>query len=96
MHGVEGYRLLAGLDTQKENFVCASHILYELNSCEAGQYDLPRNDFIPLSFEDGLIPLVDFLVENDRAVLLKERFNHLRHHNRKKEAIKEVQKACKD
>ncbi len=82
MHGVEGYKLLAGLGYPKEAFICASHILYGLNSCEAERYGLPGNDFIPTSFEERLIPLVDFLVENDRPVLLKERFNHLRHRNR--------------
>jgi len=82
MHGVEGYKLLAGLGYADEAFICASHILYGLNSIEAAQYGLPRNDFIPTSFEERLIPLVDFLVEHDRSVLLRERFEHLRHRNR--------------
>lgn len=82
MHGVEGYKLLAGLGYADEAFICASHILYGLNSSEAEQYGLPRNDFIPTSFEERLIPLVDFLVEHDRPVLLRERFDHLRFRNR--------------
>jgi putative nucleotidyltransferase with HDIG domain len=82
MHGVEGYKLLAGLGYADEAFICASHILYGLNSSEAKQHGLPRNDFIPTSFEERLIPLVDFLVEHDRPVLLRERFEHLRYRNR--------------
>jgi HD superfamily phosphodiesterase len=82
MHGVEGYNLLTELGYVNEAFICASHILYGLNRSEASQYGLPRNDFIPISFEEGLIPLVDFLVEHDRPVLLRERFKHLRHRNR--------------
>jgi putative nucleotidyltransferase with HDIG domain len=82
MHGVEGYKLLAGLGYADEAFVCASHILYGLNSHEAEQYGLPRTDFIPTSFEARLIPLADFLVEHDRPVLLRERFEHLRQRNR--------------
>jgi len=82
MHGVEGYKLLAKLGYADEAFICASHILYGLNSDEAEQYGLPKNDFMPTSFEARLIPLVDFLVEHDRPVLLRERFEHLRHRNR--------------
>jgi len=82
MHGVEGYKLLAGLGYVDEAFICASHILYGINSSEAEQYGLPRNDFMPISFEERFIPLVDFLVEHDRPVLLRERFEYLRHRNR--------------
>jgi uncharacterized protein (TIGR00295 family) len=82
MHGVEGYKLLAGLGYGDEAFICASHILYGINSSEAEQYGLPRNDFMPISFEERFIPLVDFLVEHDRPVLLRERFEYLRHRNR--------------
>jgi len=81
MHGVEGYKLLAGLGYVNEAFICASHILYGLSSSEAEHYGLPRNNFIPISFEESLIPLVDFLVEHDRPVLLRERFEHLRNRN---------------
>jgi len=82
MHGVEGYNLLTELGYVKEAFICASHILYGLSSSEAEQYGLPNNDFIPISFEERLIPLVDFLVEHDRPVLLRERFENLRNRNR--------------
>lgn len=81
-HGVEGYNLLTELGYVNEAFICASHILYGLSSSEAEQYGLPRNDFIPISFEERLIPLVDFLIEHDRPVLLRERFEHLRNRNR--------------
>jgi len=81
LHGVEGYKLLSELGYEAEAFMCASHILFGLNSSEALQYSLPRNDFIPTSFEERLIPLVDFSVEHDRPVLLRERFEHLRHRN---------------
>jgi uncharacterized protein len=81
MHGVEGHNLLTELGYANEAFICASHILYGLSSAEAAEYGLPRNDFIPISFEDRLIPLVDFLIEHDRPVLLRERFEHLRHRN---------------
>ena len=94
MHGVEGYKLLAELGYADEAFICASHILYGLNSSEAEQYGLPRNDFIPISFEERLIPLVDFLVEHDRPVLLRERFEHLRNRNRNNnEFLSRVDKA---
>ena len=82
MHGVEGYKLLSGLGYTDEAFICASHILYGLNSSEAEQYGLPGNNFIPTSFEERLIPLVDFLVEHDRPVLLRERFKNLRRRNK--------------
>jgi uncharacterized protein len=81
MHGVEGYNLLTELGYVNEAFICASHILYGLSSSEAEEYGLPRNDFIPISFEERLIPFVDFLVEHDRPVLLRERFEHLRNRN---------------
>jgi len=82
MHGVEGYNLLTELGYVNEAFICASHILYGINSSEAEQYGLPRNDFIPISFEERLVPLVDFLVEHDRPVLLRERFENLRSRHR--------------
>jgi len=87
MHGVEGYKLLTQLGYVNEAFLCASHILYGLSSSEAEQYGLPRNDFTPISFEERLIPLVDFLVEHDRPVLLRERFEHLRNRNRNNHAF---------
>jgi len=81
-HGVEGYNLLTELGYVHEAFICASHVLYGLSRAEAEQYGLPRNDFIPISFEERLIPLVDFLVEQDCPVLLSERFKNLRNRNR--------------
>ncbi len=42
---------------------------------------MPEQDFIPISFEEKLIPLVDFLVEHDRAVSLDKRFESLRLRN---------------
>ena len=81
-HGVEGFNLLATLGYPKEAFICASHILYGLNKAEAEQNGLPRKDFIPTTFEERLIPLVDFLVEHDHPVLLRARFENLRNRHR--------------
>jgi uncharacterized protein len=81
LHGIEGYRLLVSLGYVDEAFVCASHVLYGLSSAEASRYGLPEQDFIPLSFEEKLIPLVDFLVEHDRSVSLDKRFESLRLRN---------------
>ncbi len=81
LHGVEGYKLLTELNHHKEAFVCASHILYGLNSREAIQYGLPEKDFIPISFEEKLIPLIDFMIEFDKPTTLSNRFNSLRQRN---------------
>jgi putative nucleotidyltransferase with HDIG domain len=81
LHGVEGYKLLSSLGYRDEAFICASHILYGLSSAEAAAYGLPEQDFIPIRFEEKLIPLVDFLVEHDRAVSLDKRFKSLRLRN---------------
>jgi uncharacterized protein len=81
-HGVEGYRLLMSLGYEREAFICASHILFGLKSSEAVQYGLPERDFIPGSFEEKLIPLVDFLVEHDRPVSLTKRFSLLKNRNK--------------
>ncbi len=81
LHGIEGYRLLISLGYVDEAFVCASHVLYGLSSAEASRYGLPEQDFIPISFEEKLIPLIDFLVEHDRAVSLDKRFESLRLRN---------------
>jgi hypothetical protein len=59
----------------------ASHVFYGLRSAEASRYGLPEQDFLPRSFEERLIPLVDFLVEHDRAVSLDKRFASLRLRN---------------
>jgi hypothetical protein len=82
LHGIEGYKLLIDLGYVNEAFVCASHVLYGLRSLQATSYGLPEQDFIPRSFEEMLIPLVDFLVEHDRAVSLDRRFQTLRLKNR--------------
>ncbi|MCK5916190.1 MAG: HDIG domain-containing protein [Deltaproteobacteria bacterium] len=81
LHGVEGYKLLIGLQHHKEAFVCASHILYGLSSREAVRYGLPEKDFIPVSFEEKLIPLIDFMVEFDKPTTLSDRFTSLRQRN---------------
>ena len=81
LHGVEGYKLLSEMGHHKEAFVCASHILYGLNSREAIQYGLPEKDFIPISFEEKLIPLIDFMVEFDKPTTLNDRFTSLRQRN---------------
>lgn len=94
LHGIEGYRLLNGLGYLSEAFVCASHVLYGLTSAEALTYGLPEQDFIPSSFEERLIPLVDFLVEHDRAVSLDKRFGSLRLRNSaNKEFLIKLEKA---
>ena len=80
-HGVEGYKLLTNLGHHQEAFVCASHILYGLNRREAVQYGLPEEDFIPTSFEERLIPLIDFLIEFDQPTTLNKRFSSLRKRN---------------
>ena len=81
LHGVEGYKLLVELGHADEAFICASHILYGLTSSEAEQYGLPKRDYIPVSFEERVIPLVDFLIEHDRPVSLRRRFEDLRNRN---------------
>ena len=81
LHGVEGYKLLTEMGYHKEAFVCASHILYGINSREAVRYGLPEKDFIPISFEEKLIPLIDFMVEFDKPTTLKKRFSSLRERN---------------
>lgn len=81
LHGVEGYTLLIKLGYPREAFVCVSHVLYGLNSEEAQQYGLPEKDFVPRSFEEKLIPLVDFLIEFDKPTTLDKRFARLRRCN---------------
>lgn len=49
---------------------------------EAAQYGLPEEDFFPRSFEERVIPLIDFLVEFDRATTLYDRFTSLRTRNK--------------
>jgi uncharacterized protein len=78
MHGVAGYKLLTCLGYPREAFVCAAHILYGLPSSEAIKFGLPRQDFVPSSFEEKLVPLIDFLIEFDRPTTLTQRFVSLR------------------
>lgn len=73
LHGLEGYRLLMDLGHRREAFVCASHILCGLKRDEAVSYGFPEQDFVPRTFEERLIPVVDSLVEFDRPTTLEER-----------------------
>ncbi|MDA8079493.1 MAG: HDIG domain-containing protein [Nitrospiraceae bacterium] len=73
MHGVEGYWLLTNLGHHREAFVCASHILCGLEREEAVRHGLPDQDFIPRTFEERLIPVIDSLVEFDRPTTLHAR-----------------------
>lgn len=81
MHGVEGHNLLMKLGHEEEAFVCASHILFGLDSLEAAQFGLPAHDFIPRTIEERLVPLVDFMIEGDQPTTLDHRFSSLRKRN---------------
>ncbi len=81
MHGVEGYYLLEKLGYEKEAYVCASHILFGLDAAEAVQFGLPARDFMPRTIEERLVPLVDFMIENDKPTTLDHRFLSLRRRN---------------
>ncbi len=81
MHGVEGYRLLTRLGHHEAAFVCASHILFGLDAAEAARFGLPARDFLPQTIEERLVPLIDFLIEHDRATTLDRRFSSLRRRN---------------
>ncbi len=70
--------MLTHLDYPREAFVCAAHILYGLPSSDAVKYGLPRQDFIPSSLEERLVPLIDFLIEFERPTTLVQRFVSLR------------------
>jgi len=80
-HGIEGYRLLMRLGYTREAYFSASHILFGLSSREAHQYGLPRKPFIPMTFEEKLITLIDFLIEFDKPTILNSRFASLRERN---------------
>jgi putative nucleotidyltransferase with HDIG domain len=80
-HGVEGYHLLTRLGHEREAYVCASHILFGLEASEAAWFGLPACDFIPHTAEERLVPLVDFLLENDKPTTLDRRFSSLRERN---------------
>ncbi len=73
-HGIEGYRLLAGLGHHREAFICVSHVLCGMSGSEAVLYGLPEQDFIPRTFEQRLVPLIDGMVEFDRPTTLELRF----------------------
>ncbi len=80
-HGVAGYDLLMRLGYQSEANVCASHILFGLDACEATLFGLPARDFVPHTVEERLVPLVDFLIEFDKPTTIDRRFSSLRKRN---------------
>ena len=80
-HGVAGYDLLMRLGCGPEAHVCASHILFGLEACEAALFGLPARAFIPRAIEERIIPLIDFLIEYDRPTTLDLRFSSLRRRN---------------
>jgi len=73
MHGVEGYRLLTTLGHHDEAFICASHVLCGLPRSEASGFGLPDQDFLPVTMEQRLVPMIDSLVEFDRPTTLEKR-----------------------
>ena len=73
LHGVEGYRLLSSLGHPREAFICASHVLCGMPAQEAVQYGLPDRDFLPLTLEERLIPLIDGVVEFDQPTTFDQR-----------------------
>jgi len=81
IHGVEGYHLLMGLGHEEEAFVCASHVVFGLHASEAVQLGLPDHDFLPVTYEQRIVPLVDYLLEADRPTTLERRFASLRERN---------------
>lgn len=81
MHGVEGYRLLADRGHHDVAFVCASHILFGLSREESAACGLPAQDFVPVTYAQRIVPLVDYLIEGDRPTTLSHRFASLRKRN---------------
>jgi len=81
MHGIEGYSLLMNLGYEDEAFVCASHIVFGLRASEAARFGLPARDFIPRTSMQRIVPLVDLLLEGERATTLAMRFTSLRERN---------------
>ncbi len=73
--------MLMGLGHPREAYFSASHIFFGLTSEEAHQYGLPRETFIPKTFEEKLITITDFLIEFDKATTLNSRFASLRERN---------------
>ena len=80
-HGIAGYDLLMRLGYEPEAHVCASHILFGLDACEAARFGMPARDFVPRTVEERLVPLVDFLIEFDKPTTLDRRFSSLRRRN---------------
>jgi len=76
-HGVEGYRLLTALGHHREAFICASHILCGMSRAEANRFGLPDQDFLPLTMEQRLVPMIDSLVELDRPTTLEQRIRSI-------------------
>ncbi len=76
-HGVAGYDLLTRLGYESEAYVCASHILFGLEACEAARFGLPARDFVPRTIEERLVPLIDYLIEFDKPTTLDRRFSSL-------------------
>ncbi|MDH4161286.1 MAG: HDIG domain-containing protein, partial [Nitrospirota bacterium] len=72
-HGVEGYRLLTELGHHQEAHVCASHILCGLSREDAAAHGLPDRAFLPRTIEEKLVPMIDSVVEVDRATTLEKR-----------------------
>lgn len=80
-HGVEGYTLLTQLGHHGAAFVCASHVLFGLDASEAVDVGLPAQDFIARTDEERIVPLIDYLVEGERATSLDHRFASLNQRN---------------
>ncbi len=80
-HGVAGYDLLTRLGYGQEAYVCAAHILFGMDACEAARFGLPARDFVPRTLEERLVPLIDFLIEFDSPTTLDLRFSSLRKRN---------------
>jgi uncharacterized protein (TIGR00295 family) len=81
MHGVAGYRLMTGLGHTEAAFVCVSHVLFGLDASEAAELGLPARDFMPLTYEQRIVALVDYLIEADQPTTLELRFFSLRVRN---------------
>jgi uncharacterized protein len=80
-HGVEGHKLLSGLGFEREAQLCASHVLFGLEACEAAQFGLPERAHLPEGLEERIVTLVDFLVEHTRPTTLHQRFESLKQRN---------------
>jgi len=81
LHGVEGYHLLMRLGHEEAAFICASHVLFGLDATDAARFGLPGRDFVPRTYEERIVPLVDFLIDGDQPTTLDLRFSSLRERN---------------